>query len=300
MNAHPFKSSKHVMPHPTSANRKWLTCDLVEQLQQLAHAGRSCSAFVDSIEAATLPALIEYGCARWHHPALPQLPRIIAASPIGRALAEVRSELGLRVSGAAKVPPSSISPRQHEFIVLSGTDATLQESWTEFLIRFRQSAKRVGFTIEKAKGLAASLAEMADNAVLHANAPVGVLIGYQAVDGAAVCCVGDVGDGVLKSLTSHPAYHRLRTHKEAIRVALQAGETRFGPGQGGLGFYRVFKALAASWGTLRFRSGEGCISMDGREVSADRGEEAFVLSRPGFQVTICCRASDRDDAYPLV
>ncbi len=244
--------------------------------------------------------ILEYGCARWHCPSLPPLPTPITSSPLGRSLSEVRSELGLRATGRQKPPPRTITPEAQEFFVLEGHDPTSGQDWGEFLVRFRQSAKNVGFPLEKAKGLAAALGEMADNAVLHANAPVGVLVGYQAVGGAAVCCVADVGDGVLKSLTSHSAYSHIQTHKEAVRAALRRGVSRFGPGQGGLGFYQVFKALAAMSGTLRFRSGEGCVVMDGTEFEADKGEESYALFRPGFQVTICCRLPNRPGPNPLV
>lgn len=141
---------------------------------------------------------------------------------------------------------------------------------------------------------------MADNAVDHAYAPVGILVGYQALDGAIVCCVADVGEGVLKSLARYEPYRHLKTHKEAIRLALHNGVSRYGPGHGGFGFYNVFKALAALSGNLRFRSGEGYVTMDGTGLDADRGEEGFVAFRPGFQVTICCRTSQRPDQIPLV
>ena len=113
---------------------------------------------------------------------------------------------------------------------------------------------RLPFRFLGTSSIAAALGEMADNAVLHANAAVGVLVGYQVIDGAAVCCVADVGDGVLKSLKTHEAYRHVQSHKEALRLALRKGVSRFGPGQGGLGFYNVFKALAAMSGTLRVYS----------------------------------------------
>jgi hypothetical protein len=193
-----------------------------------------------------------------------------------------------------------MTPEAQEFYVLEGNDPTTAPDWSEYLIRFRQSVKSVGFDLEKAKGIATALGEMADNATLHSNAPVGVLVGYQVIDGACVCCVADVGDGVLKSLTSHEAYRHIKTHKEAVRLALRSGVTRFGPGQGGFGFYQVFKALAAMSGTLRFRSGEGIVTMDGTDFDADKGEEGYVHFRPGFQVTICCRTSSKPDPFPLI
>ena len=64
------------------------------------------------------------------------------------------------------------------------------------------------------------------------------------------------------------------------------------PGNGGgFGFHQVFKSLAAQWGQLRFRSGEGCIRMDGTGLDADRGEERDLPYLGGFQVAVCCRAA---------
>ena len=282
------------------AKQTWLTCEFVEELQQAAIAGQAVDCFVAPLDSATLPALLEYGCARWHYPSLNPLPPPVFASPLGRALQEVRSELGLRTTGRQKQPPRTMTPSAHEFYVLEGDDPTTGQDWGEFLVRFRQLVKSVGFDLERAKGIAAALGEMADNAAVHANASVGVLVGYHVIEGACVCCVADVGDGVLKSLTSHEAYRHVRSHKEAVRLALRRGVSRFGPGQGGLGFYNVFKALAAMSGTLRFRSGEGCVTMDGTGLDADTGEESYVIFRPGFQVTICCRTSGRADPFPLV
>ncbi len=283
------------------AKPTWLTCDLVEELQQAAVAGKSADAFVTLLEHATLPGLLEYGCAKWHSPTLPPLSARIFSSALGRALQEVRSELGLRTTGRQKQPPRTITPEAQEFFVLQARGSpTTEQDWFQYLVRFRQSIKSIGFNLDKAKGIAAALGEMADNATLHANAPVGILVGYHVMDGAAVCCVADVGNGVLKSLTTHQAYRHVQTHKEAVRLALRKGVSRFGPGQGGLGFYNVFKALAAMSGTLRFRSGEGCVTMDGTDFDADKGEESYVVFRPGFQVTICCRTSARPDPFPLV
>ncbi len=279
---------------------KCLTTEVVEELQQASTACQPVDRFVESLEHATLPGLVEYGCIRYQFPLLPALPSRILASPIGRALGEVRSAFGLRTSGRQKAPPRTITPNAHEFIVLEGESPTTEQDWEEYLLRFRQSAKNVGFEIAKATGIAAALGEMADNATLHSNAPVGVLVAYQVVDGACVCCVADVGDGVLKSLTSHAAYRHLRTHKDAIRLAMQRGVTRYGPGHGGTGFHNVFKALTAMSGTLRFRSGEGCVTMDGTDLDADNGIERFVPFRHGFQVTICCRLSPHSGTHPLI
>jgi anti-sigma regulatory factor (Ser/Thr protein kinase) len=150
------------------------------------------------------------------------------------------------------------------------------------MVRLRQSARSAGFSKDKAWGLAAAVGEMADNAAIHAKTKIGALVGYQTMEGAAVFSICDVGIGVLESLRENPSYSQIATSVEAIRTALQDGASRRGPGSGGFGFRTVFKALTAMWGSLRFRSGQGCLSMDGNDCDADRGEQTFVLDRPGF------------------
>src|ERR1017187_47239 len=130
------------------ANPTWLTCDLVEELQQAADAGKAVDTFIAPLEHATLPGLVEYGCARWHSPSLSSLPARIFSSDLGPALQEVRSELGLRTTGRQKQPPRTITPSVHEFFVLEGNDSpTTGQDWGEFLVRFRQSVKSVGFEL---------------------------------------------------------------------------------------------------------------------------------------------------------
>lgn len=271
--------------------QRWLTCDLVEEIHQADEVGREVGRIVNSLQAATLPGVIDYGCLKLHKPSLPRLPAAITESSLGEALLAVRSGIGLRAAGHQRPPPRQITATPHEFIVLEGEAAITNRDWDEFLLRLRQSAKSVGFTQGKATGIAAALGEMADNAVVHARSDECPLVGYQALDGAIVCAVADVGLGVLASLRENEQFSHLRSHAEAIRMALQDGVTRYGRGSGGFGFRRVFKSLAALRGTLRFRSGEGCIVMDGTELDADRGENRFVRNRPGFQVAICCRVS---------
>ncbi|WP_417398214.1 hypothetical protein [Gimesia chilikensis] len=282
------------------AKTDWLSCELVEDLQEAAEAGLPTIEFINSIQGVTLPGLIEYGCAKWSQQNLPPLPPTVSQTPLGKALEDVKSDLGLRTDGFQKRPPRTLTPQKQEFFVLEGSEPTTKSEWSEYLLRFRQSAKKMGFSSEKSLGIAAALGEMADNAALHSNSQIGALVGYQILDRAIVCCVGDVGIGVFKSLHESGNYPELHTHADALYTAIQDGATRFGPGKGGFGFRKVFKSLAAMWGTLRFRSGEGCVTIDGTDCDADQGQKAFVLDRTGFQVTICCRLENTSLPYPII
>ena len=283
------------------ASPNWLTCDLVEELQQAVTQGRL--SILSSVHWNTrrCRGFSNTGSAEV---ALPKAPSTTGSNFLCPSDGHFKKSGRNWVCGPRE--PKAAAPYHHArgprvLRALGKRHADDGQDWGEFPVRFRrQSVKSVGFSLEKAKGIAAALGEMADNAIIHASASVGVLIGYHVIDGAAVSCVADVGMGVLASLTTHSAYRNVQTHKEAVRLALRRGVSRFGPGHGGLGFYNVFKALTAMSGTLRFRSGEGCVMMDGTDFEADHGEESFVIFRPGFQVTICVRSSDHKDSFPLI
>jgi len=277
-----------------------LTVQLVEELQGIVPDRGRIEAIVSGLRGATLPGIVEYGCLRWaNRDYIPPLPSAIAESSLGLAMREVRSELGLRSSGPPKSPMRRLDEQPVEFHVVESEEDLEQEELSLFLLRFERSAKGAGFSAQAAARLHAALHAMAENAVIHANAPIGALVGYRIADGLAQFCVGDVGIGVLASLRTCPDYAGLSLHNEAIKMALRDGTSRFGHGQGGFGFRQVFKALAEQWGYLRFRSGEGCITMDGTGLDSDTGVESYTPLMPGFQVSVCCRVSENAPVSPL-
>jgi hypothetical protein len=269
---------------------KRLTVKLVEEIQEAIRRGIPVEAPVAGLQSTTLPALIEYGCLRWAADgAVPPLPASIMESDLGQALMQVPCDLGFHSTGPPKPRLRRIDTQAIEFHVIEGTAGIEDAEWEQFEIRFDRSAHSIGFSAKTAHALHGALHEMADNAVIHAQAPVGILVGYAVEQDMAMFSVADVGIGVLASLRSHPCYGLLQMHKDAIRAALQDGTSRFGPNTRGLGFRQVFKALAAQWGHLRFRSGNGCLTLNGHGLDTDKGEETFPPHLPGFQVTVCCR-----------
>ena len=51
-------------------NSSVLTVELVEELQQAVDAGVTIQQIVDSLQSATMPGLLEYGCAKWQRSTL--------------------------------------------------------------------------------------------------------------------------------------------------------------------------------------------------------------------------------------
>lgn len=280
---------------------RWLTVSSVEDIQHATRRGRDVSSAIQNLSGATLPAILEYGCLRWEMPDLPELPEAVLSSPLGVELFKVVSPLGIRMTGQDHYVPDRIDALPCAFVTMKHEDDLAERPWELFMIRFTQSAISTGFGRQEAHLLAVAMGEMADNALQHSASPVPVLVGYRTFDGVAQFTVVDVGIGVLASLTGCDDYRHLRYHNEAIRAALLDGTTsRRGQGGGGFGFRQVFKALVEQQGNLRFRSFEGCITMDGRGLDADAGNELFPPKLPGFQVTVSCRIPHSKPAEPEV
>ena len=270
-----------------------LSVALVEEIHRAMLRGGDMAGVVSGLEGATLPGLLEYGCLRWscrYDGTMPDLPRAVTSSDLGRALGLVRSELGLSMNAPQRSPSRHLDPLSAEFFTVQGAHDLVREEWDYFATRFDASARHVGFSFDAAAKLQLALFEMAENAVIHAEAPA-ILVGYHASPPTALFCVADVGIGVLASLRKNPSFGRLTRHNEAIRTALQEGTTSLlaEEGGGGFGFRQVFTSLTDHWGSLRFRSLGGCITMEGTDCDANRGAFTHPPILPGFQVTVCCR-----------
>jgi anti-sigma regulatory factor (Ser/Thr protein kinase) len=277
----------------------WLTADVVEQIHQAVLTGRETSTFVSKLTNATLTGITEYGCLRRLLPQLPSLPTAITNSPLGRSLSKVVSEIGLRTSGTRPSISNSPQPQEVEFVTVDGETEAVAEPMGMLYMRFTQATKAAGFPVQTANELQAAFNEMIENAVQHSNPPIPVLAGYQVRSGIAQFVVADVGRGVLDSLRENAAYAETKTDAEAVRLALHDGVSRF-VDRGGFGFRPIFKAITEAWGTLRFRSGNGCLTMDGTGLDADQGTRHFPSQLPGFQVSVTCRMKNISVGIPLV
>lgn len=267
-----------------------LNTDFVESIHRAVARGRQVDEVVQQIDVVTLPGLLEYGCLRYAEPNLvPELPEYVYNSNIGRALRQVPSLLGVGVIRVPRIPIKGLESQPAEFHLLRpAEDLDSDVQWESFLARFERSARAAGFTSLAASKLQSAFFEMSENALLHSCSPVTPLVGYAVSRTFAQFCVVDAGIGVRASLIKNPRFARLSDDVEAIQLALQTGTTSTQEGMGGFGFQSVFKALAEQWGELRFRSGSGCISMDGKGVSADLCRRHRPPSLPGFQVSVCC------------
>jgi len=277
--------------------QEWLTVKMVGELQECIEDGRDIGSLVSSLHGATLPGLVEYRCLRrFKKDLVPPLPPAISSSTIGMAFNALRPSQPLR-TGTSPLRRIDVLPA--EFYLRHGKADLEDENWLAFTIRFARSAQGVGLDKTVAGGLRSALMEMTENSLIHAEADSPTLVGYRVLDGFAQFCVADLGIGVLNSLRGCPDFSYLRYDHDAIREALRDGVSRMGRNRGGMGFREIFKALSAQWGQLRFRSGQGCLTMDGSDLDADHLDEDFVAQLPGFQVTVSCRTGGSSPPEPL-
>lgn len=268
-------------------SNNYLNVALVEDIQHALHAGMSVETIVANLRSASLPAIIEYESLYRAIPSIPLLPSAIRGTVLGKALHESRIAFESLASTDVEQSTESIKPRAAEATRLDDIES---RAWGLFETRFSRSAEQVGLSKSTASLLQAALREMAENTILHSQSPHPPVAAYRVHTHTAQFCVGDFGIGVLKSLRSCRDFQHVERHCDALRLALHDGNSRFGLGQGGFGFRPIFKALTAQWGQLRFRSGTGCISMSGADLTIDHGGTHFPPFLPGFQVTITCRA----------
>ncbi|MGD0088500.1 MAG: hypothetical protein ABSE73_01140 [Planctomycetota bacterium] len=188
--------------------------------------------------------------------------------------------------------PSSTSLESRD--VELATCATSEEEaacplWTAFWKRVDRAAESAGFSPKTAAGLSAAVQEVVDNVHLHSGRPETGLVGYRWCAGEFEFVVADAGIGILNSLRQCPEFDGLGDYGTALKLAL-SGRSRFGTGSGhGQGFRQVFVALTDLYGSLRFRSGDHALELDGNSPSLPVARLLQRRNYTGFIIAVVCR-----------
>ncbi|MGA9866937.1 MAG: hypothetical protein WBQ75_10930 [Acetobacteraceae bacterium] len=133
-----------------------------------------------------------------------------------------------------------------------------------FMLEAQIAADAVGFPRKLAAALAGAFEEIIGNVYDHSMDAATGVAAYRATPRRFEFVVSDGGIGVLNSLRTCPDYAHLTDHGDALRLALQDGVTRYGKGTlHGKGFRPIFVGLANLSGSLRFRSGDQALTIDG-------------------------------------
>ncbi|MGH9351046.1 MAG: hypothetical protein ACRD2G_02625 [Terriglobia bacterium] len=160
--------------------------------------------------------------------------------------------------------------------------------FTAFLMDAKRAARDVARLPGTTPGqLAAAMQELESNIHEHSGAADTGLLAFQAGPGEFEFVAADRGIGILASFQSSSMYASLVDHGKALELALTDGISRFGEDKGrGHGFRPIFLGLVNLWGSLRFRSGDHALTMDGTSPILTTAQLAQKATIDGFFVSI--------------
>lgn len=166
--------------------------------------------------------------------------------------------------------------------------------WVAFCLAAQKAATANGFPRKTAAQFAGALGELHSNIYEHSGAPRSGVIAFKASLGLFELVVADWGMGALASLQRCPDYAGLTHHGRALELVLTDGVSRFGEGSGrGYGFHDLFTGLANLNGTLRFRSGNYALTMEGENPRAIPCHLEEKVPIKGFFASVACRTVTR-------
>lgn len=162
--------------------------------------------------------------------------------------------------------------------------------WVGFGLAAQKAATAAGFHQQIAGQFVGAIEEMVSNIYEHSGAPSTGIVAFKACRDGFEFVVVDDGIGVLESLRSCPDYGAIADHGTALRLALRDGVSRFGPAaKRGNGFRPIFVGLANLSGSLRFRSGDHALVIDGQRIDEMSATTAQKPRFKGFLASVCCR-----------
>lgn len=179
------------------------------------------------------------------------------------------------------------------FIRTTWDHETDEETWMRFSLSMRRAATASGIPAAQSRQLDAAIVELWNNIFDHSDAANTGVVAYQACQGHFAFVVADNGAGVLQSLRRAKEFAGLRGHGEALRTALTEGASRFGVDRGrGFGFRQMFLSLRELDVSLRFRSGDHALILEGDNPTLTNAKLHEKAMLGGFFVSAICRAGD--------
>lgn len=269
-----------------------LTAADIDEVRELVRQDSIAEIRALHVDGTTLPAALELACCWWtwrnrESEAALVIEDWAARIPWLQSACKALSQRGLQ-----SVPFEFLySAPEWEMCASPLPDQVIENDWPLFLARFARSLQNHGFGRSLSLSLSKALAEMSDNIIRHSGvdhtAPANGVIAYHIEDRRMAFAVADVGRGVLNSLSANPKWHGLRTSTEALQAAVWRAATSNPIEERGDGFLQVRCSLADLNGVLRFRSGDGVLSINGQGQSR-QGSIGFVPPLLGFQLSVSC------------
>jgi hypothetical protein len=176
----------------------------------------------------------------------------------------------------------------HAACLRLASDPVAETELTRLSILTKRSARAAGFDDRAASQLSAAVGELLSNIVEHSEASHTGLVAFQALDGCFEFIAADQGVGALASLRRNSRFTALTTDREALPLVLEHGCSRHdNPGRGA-GFDDMFRGLANHNGSLRFRSGDAAVLIDGASPGLVNRKVKKKPQLKGFLASVTC------------
>ena len=188
-----------------------------------------------------------------------------------------------------------IATGDHAGTLKLSSDPMAGTEWTRLSLHTKRAAVAAGFADRVAAQLSAAVEELASNIYEHSQAPDTGVVAYRGTPGLFEFVVADSGVGALATLRTNPNLKDLATDREALPMVLQDGCSRFLDPVRGNGFKDLFRGLANHEGSLRFRSGEAAVLIDGQSPSPLRPKVKPKANLKGFMASVSCRVASQLD-----
>ena len=172
--------------------------------------------------------------------------------------------------------------------------AAEDKAWVAFGLAALKAATGAGFPRKITAQFMGAIGELVSNVEEHSGRAETGIVSFHATPGQFEFVVADDGVGALASLRSSAEFSTLCDHGQALRLAIRDGVSRFGPeAKRGQGFRPIFVGLANLSGSLRFRSGDHALTIDGQKIDAMAAKTAQKARIDGFFVAVTCATHTR-------
>ena len=165
------------------------------------------------------------------------------------------------------------------------------DNWlTSFLMDAQRAARDVACLPGTTPGqLTAAMRELESNIHEHSDAAETGLLAFWAAHEVFEFVAADRGIGILASLRRCSTYAAVSDHGRALESALTDGISRYGnDSRRGHGFRPIFLGLVDLSGSLRFRSGDHALLIDGTSPNLTNAQLAQKPPLDGFFASVRC------------
>jgi anti-sigma regulatory factor (Ser/Thr protein kinase) len=185
-----------------------------------------------------------------------------------------------------------VCPTTKQRALFRTSEKDSQDTAGRFCVAAEKAARSVGLSKGVARQLVAALGEMLDNVHLHSKSLATGLAAFDANAQKFEFVVADRGVGIVRSLKECNEYSELSDHGDALEFALTDGCSRYGRGTNhGHGFAPLFVGLSNLNCSLRFRTGDHALTIDGRDPKNIPWRKIAKPPIPGFLASVSIEAA---------